>query len=47
MWAVGKITKSSGSFDIPMMTFAIAAAVAAFAGCLVTRNPARVGVPAG
>jgi cyanate permease len=47
MWAVGKITKTSGSFDIPMTAFAAAAAIAAFAGCLVTRNRARIGVPAG
>jgi cyanate permease len=42
MWAVGKITKASGSFAIPMTAFALAAAVAACAGWIASREPEAV-----
>jgi MFS family permease len=38
MWAVGKITRETGSFLIPMVGFAIAGVVAAIAGCVANRE---------
>jgi cyanate permease len=35
MWAVGRITKSSGSFAIPMMAVALATVLAAIVGVMV------------
>lgn len=39
MWAVGKVTKATGSFAVPMTVFALAAAVAACAAWIATREP--------
>jgi cyanate permease len=47
MWAVGKITQATGSFTIPMAVFALAAALAAIAGCAASREPTAMEVPAG
>src|SRR5262249_33384875 len=44
MWAVGKVTHATASFAIPMMVFALAAGVAAIAGCVASRERAK-GVP--
>jgi MFS transporter, ACS family, hexuronate transporter len=38
MWAVGKVTQSTGSFAGPMAAFALAAGLAAIAGCLASRQ---------
>ena len=47
MWAVGKITQATASFTIPMAAFALAAVLAAIAGCIASREPARTEVLAG
>ena len=47
MWAVGKVTHSTASFTIPMAAFAVAAGLAAIAGCIASREPARREVMAG
>jgi MFS transporter, ACS family, aldohexuronate transporter len=39
MWAVGKITESTGGFTIPMMSVAVAIGLAAIAGWAATRRP--------
>ncbi len=39
MWGVGKVTKVTASFTIPMAAFALAAAVAAVAGYIASREP--------
>jgi ACS family hexuronate transporter-like MFS transporter len=44
MWAVGKITQATASFAIPMAVFALAAGVAAIAGCVASREPATTEV---
>ena len=46
MWAVGKITRSTASFAIPMAAFAVAAAAAAIAGCIASREPSAKNVAA-
>ena len=38
MWAVGRITKQTGSFSIPMGTVAFAAVLSAIAGWIATKN---------
>jgi MFS transporter, ACS family, hexuronate transporter len=40
MWAVGKVTHATASFAIPMAAFAVAAGLAAVAGCIGSRAPA-------
>ena len=47
MWAVGKITQSTASFTIPMAAFALAAVVAAIAGCIASRESKATEVFAG
>jgi cyanate permease len=47
MWAVGKITQATASFTIPMAVFALAAGLAAIAGCVASREPATTEVLAG
>jgi MFS transporter, ACS family, hexuronate transporter len=47
MWAVGKVTQATASFTIPMAAFALAAGVAAIAGCIASREPATTEVLAG
>lgn len=39
MWAVGRITKETGSFAIPMISVVVAVCIAAVAGWTVTREP--------
>jgi cyanate permease len=41
MWAVGKVTQATASFAIPMATFALASGVAAVAGYMASREPAK------
>ena len=43
MWAVGKVTHATASFAIPMASFAVAAGLAAIAGSIASRRPARTG----
>jgi ACS family hexuronate transporter-like MFS transporter len=38
MWAVGRVTKQTASFSIPMVTVAVAAAIAAVAGWIASNN---------
>jgi cyanate permease len=38
MWAVGRVTKSTGDFVIPMLAVSVAAFVAALAGIAVVRG---------
>jgi MFS transporter, ACS family, hexuronate transporter len=38
MWAVGKVTHTTASFAIPMAAFALAAGLAAFSGCIASRE---------
>jgi ACS family hexuronate transporter-like MFS transporter len=38
MWAVGRVTKETGSFSIPMVAVALAAALAAIAGWVASKN---------
>jgi len=38
MWAVGKVTHATASFAIPMTVFALAAGLAAIAGCVASRE---------
>jgi ACS family hexuronate transporter-like MFS transporter len=44
MWAVGKVTQATASFTIPMAAFALAAGLAAIAGCIASREPAATEV---
>jgi MFS transporter, ACS family, hexuronate transporter len=41
MWAVGRVTQQTASFSIPMNTVALAAALAAIAGWMASREPAE------
>jgi len=41
MWAVGRITQSTGSFTIPMAGFSLAAVVSAAAGWVMSRQVQR------
>jgi len=43
MWAVGRITQRTGSFTIPMVSVAVAIAVAAIAGWAASRRPSPFG----
>jgi ACS family hexuronate transporter-like MFS transporter len=47
MWGVGKITHATASFAIPMAAFAVAAGLAAIAGCIASREPSRTEAFAG
>jgi hypothetical protein len=38
MWAVGRVTKATASFAIPMTAFALAAGVAACAAWIASRE---------
>jgi cyanate permease len=38
MWAVGRVTKETGSFSIPMVAVALAAALAGMAGWIASKN---------
>jgi cyanate permease len=38
MWAVGKVTQQTGNFALPMAAVAVAAVVAAVAGCFVRQE---------
>jgi len=44
MWAVGRVTQQTASFSIPMTTVALAAALAAIAGWMVSRESAEKAV---
>jgi ACS family hexuronate transporter-like MFS transporter len=41
MWAVGRVTQQTASFSIPMSAVALAAALAAIAGWMASREPAE------
>jgi cyanate permease len=43
MWAVGRVTQSTGSFVLPMAAFSLAAIVSAVAACAAGREPAVTG----
>jgi len=38
MWGVGRITRQTGSFSIPMASVALAAVLSAFAGWIATKD---------
>jgi ACS family hexuronate transporter-like MFS transporter len=42
MWAVGKVTRASGNFSMPMLAFSLAAGVAALAGWIASRESRTV-----
>jgi MFS transporter, ACS family, hexuronate transporter len=45
MWAVGRVTQSTGSFVLPMAACSLAAVISAVAAHAATREPALVGHP--
>jgi len=43
MWAVGRVTQSTGSFALPMAACSVAAVISAVAGWVAGREPAVSG----